>query len=705
MKLSFKSAEGSRRLLALFIALILLFSFIATLISTDGGTIKISRINIDARGATIGGELYYPVNTSDRDSLPAVVIAHGAAVTRGVMRGLAEELARRGFVVLNVDAYGTGISEAPLYDEGGNGIDQYNATTAPCGYVDCIDFLRSLDFVDSTRIGMMGHSQGGRRAQNAAIEDAGFYNFNDIMINVLYETFGQRFTEAEIGQSADALAAARLNADQLAHYNSLKEAKFEIYDTRLRAIFLLGSQADIITPLRPVVVAGHEVLRNCQVSMGIDIGTHDLNYVGYRAKDVNRASWHTGDTEIEKAVWYTIDDVNDTSAVLGGFRQIAYASSQALRDAAQNRTARVWLINPETHSQNFFSAAMASDTVKYFEQTLGYNRGEMTGSNNALSDSSVIFFWRELFNFLAMLSMIGMLAALAAVLLNTVFFKPCIASGFEPKEPEKNDKLIYWAFAGVTAVLGYIGIYMANKSRNRPQLSFAKEWPSYSIAGYFLIVMGIAGLLLIIGHSVLNAKRYGKAGVINGLKSLGLAVGVKGILKTILLALVLLISAYGSLLVIQYLFNQDYRLWMAVFAEMRVEKWADMWMYVLYFLPMFLVVGAGTNYVIRSDMPQWKDTLVTVVVGSIGVWVCCAVNQILVLNVQGSLYSNFTSSYNMLILVPITVYITKKMYKLTNSIWLGALLNSLLVGWMVLSAIGASLTYQAQTFLGNLLGM
>ena len=162
-KFTNKTTAGAKRLFALLAVLILVFSGFAHVLATNFGHVKIEQINIDSRGALLDGELYYPVGTTDEDSLPAVIVTHGAGCTHKGMNSYAMELARRGFVVFAVSANGSGISEFPQRDEIGAGEKDYDARNTPGGLHDALDFVRTLKFVDQTRIGMMGHSQGSRR--------------------------------------------------------------------------------------------------------------------------------------------------------------------------------------------------------------------------------------------------------------------------------------------------------------------------------------------------------------------------------------------------------------------------------------------------------------------------------------------------------------------------------------------------------------
>ena len=691
-KFTLSTKDGCIRLLAVMLAVILLSSFFAQMISSDGGKIKVETVTFDSRGASTSGELYYPAHANNKDKFPAVIIGHGAGVTSGVMKGFADELARRGFVVLNVDAYGAGRSEFPPYDENEQGLDGYNGRATPGGLLDALNFVRTLSFVDQTRLAMAGHSQGSRRTAYAAMMDCGYLTFNDLMINVLYETFGQEFTEAEIAMDADQLAESRLNADQLAHYNDLRAEKLEYFDTRLKSLCQIGSDATYISPMKAVTVGGHEVMRNCQVNIGIVTGNFDFTYIDYPTREETMKSYHTGTESIQSDVWYVLDDAGNSSTIVGGLYDTEVTKSPELKEAIQNKTTRVITYNPETHSKNFFSIQTNKDVVRFLEQTLSYNCGELDDpATKPIAAGKTVFVWRELLNFVAMLGMVGMLVVLAALLYKTEFFAPCNGPVTEHNPFSQKG---YWIINALAVVFGFIAIYYINTifAPGLPQLPFVPITFAWWLPiVYLAILAGIAIVELVVLH-FMNKDKPGYMGI----KGLNLKMAPAAIFKTLLISVILLATAYITLVLIEYLFNQDYRMWMAVFAEMKVEYWRYVWRVALFVLIQYLIIGLITNYTIPDTMPEWLDLLIVIVANSLGVWLLAIIN-IAVLRSSGTLVSNFTSSYGMLVIVPITAYITRKMYKVTNSIWLGAFINSLLVAWHLISSSGLN-TFYVQNF-------
>ena len=673
-----------------FAIVILVCSFTAQMISSDGGKVKISNVKIDVRGAVLDADLYYPAFTSEEDSLPAVVVSHGGAVSKGVMRGIADELARRGYVVLNFNAYNSGVSEMPVVDD------------VLDGTLDAVDYLRTLKYVDATKIILIGHSGGASRVSKAAIADCGYYTLNDLLVNELHDTFGIEFTEAEIYEDADTLAAKKLNNDQLAYFEALKADITNYYNTRVKAVFCLGSTAKFTDATQPVEVAGHEVQRNPQFSFGLLNGV--LDYRKYTGKELAQAAWYVDD--ITDSTWYVIDDKTATSSAIGSFDDVNIVNSTELSEGFENRTVRLFTSrNNETHSKNFFSCASTSDTVKFVEQATGYNRGLLTDSaTTPLNAKSNIWPWRAVLNCISMLSMIGFILSIAGVLVQNKFFAPCVAAPWENK-PAFNKKR-FWIIAIFNIVLTFLAIYISNKKFGPSNMLIPISWyfPLTMAADFqasFVVLLGIANLILLGVLAFLDKKDKGEP-----LLRLGIKVKFSSVLKSILLAFAIVSVGYLSLYVIMGLFNQDYRFWVMSFPELNPDTFLVALRYALAFFPVFLVCGAVTNYTIRDDIAAWKDDLISVCIGSAGVWICCLLNIIICrISFSGTYFSDFTCTYSTLLFVPIITYVNRRLYKLTNSIWLGGFVSALLFGWSFVGATGfTDVNMHIQTIFAVILG-
>jgi pimeloyl-ACP methyl ester carboxylesterase len=95
---------------------------------------------------------------------PAVVLCHGFSADRSMMSVLARRLAANGYAVLAIDARGHG-ENRNRFDGGGDGsgLGQEFATA--------VEYLRSSQQVDGTRLAVVGHSMGAGAALAYATRD------------------------------------------------------------------------------------------------------------------------------------------------------------------------------------------------------------------------------------------------------------------------------------------------------------------------------------------------------------------------------------------------------------------------------------------------------------------------------------------------------------------------------------------------------
>jgi len=140
---------------------LLLFSFMlisnyngATFRSIVGDTLRVETVSIDADGFTLSGSLFVPSDIQPDDPRPAVVCAHGLTNAKETMSGFALEIARRGMLALSLDLAGHGQSGGKL----GGGDPSLGVSAA-------LTFLKSLDYVDQDRLGLVGHSLGAGAAR------------------------------------------------------------------------------------------------------------------------------------------------------------------------------------------------------------------------------------------------------------------------------------------------------------------------------------------------------------------------------------------------------------------------------------------------------------------------------------------------------------------------------------------------------------
>ena len=149
-------------------------------------------------------------------------------------------------------------------------------------------------------------------------------------------------------------------------------------------------------------------------------------------------------------------------------------------------------------------------------------------------------------------------------------------------------------------------------------------------------------------------------------------------------------------------FGQDFRFYETMFAEMRPEFWLYAVPYFLIFVIMYLLINLGINYGARKDISEGKELVMNVLFNSVGAWLVVVGSYLSRLAWTGRSFSEFTLSYSMLLYIPVSVIINRKLFKMTKSVWLGTLINAALVAWLMVGKSGVGDGYYAQGILSVL---
>ena len=157
---------NAQRWVVIALLLCLISSLGASIFQTNFGKIDYHDMTfVTDSGHELDALLLIPQNATAENPAPAIVVSHGWYNNREMQDLNYVEYARRGFVVLAISMYGHGDSE--VLPSGSWWADENNAN----GLYDGVKYLASLPFVDNSRIGVTGHSNGALACREAVLQD------------------------------------------------------------------------------------------------------------------------------------------------------------------------------------------------------------------------------------------------------------------------------------------------------------------------------------------------------------------------------------------------------------------------------------------------------------------------------------------------------------------------------------------------------
>ena len=155
-----KTKKTAQIILCISLALMLLCGIVVNAVQTSGGKVAMRELTIEPdSGYTMSAYLLVPKTATAENPAPAIVTSHGYLNNKEMTDANYVELARRGFVVLAIDQP----------DHGDSDVTPDFFILAPDGVYQGVLALSRMPFVDTSRIGVTGHSMGSWSV-NAAIQ-------------------------------------------------------------------------------------------------------------------------------------------------------------------------------------------------------------------------------------------------------------------------------------------------------------------------------------------------------------------------------------------------------------------------------------------------------------------------------------------------------------------------------------------------------
>lgn len=682
--------KASAIVLAVCIILMIATSAIGHMIQTSWGSVRTETVTFTTdTGATSHAKLYIPAAATAETPAPAILLCHGYTASLDAMEPNAIELSRRGYVVMALDLYGHGDSTLP--PDGYSQVEMGGVVNyAPdLGTYSALQEFAKYDFIDLTKIGMLGHSMG-----TAAIQEGAY---------IAYAKWQTAYTAAY----NEALGAGQDEA------------------TAMGTAYMAAMGAGIVLPGSMVLTGYNYNVRNI----------NDLTYNNVTAENgvfplfaapVNMCTIQGTHDEFSGLLW----GVEDSSQYTSSFK-FAYGTGGALNVASgtyfmYGDTAATPLTREEavtaaasaaltmvpiraaysfdgTHSDTYYDQTAISYGIEFFDITL---RGGLT----TIDPAQQVWHGRAACGLIGLIATLVAFVALALTLLKVPFFATIVRPAAPSMSTVHGGKgvlkyaipyiifllpapLLYYWLVGYPYYMQpqwfkFLTKFMPN--------SFFNMAPMNSLM-LFNIVVGVVFLVLYLLVFFLIARKAGAR-----FENTGLKLPVVQVLKSLLLAVVSFGIIYAIVYACSGLSGTEFSFFKFNIMPMNGEHWVAFFKYLPVWVLFFLLAGVIYNSLTRiNNAPAWVSYLLVAVVscGGLAVMFAYDYGKLFATGVRGIQYIPGTTSaewlsaigmsfptalagimlFGLLFILPITAVMSRVMHKKTGTVWLGAFLTAFIV--------------------------
>lgn len=661
-----KKKTTPAKILCLGLAIVLIFSIAAMFIQTNGGNVKVFEVNLPTSfGGNLSAVIYKP-NTATVDTpAPCVVTTCGAGNTKEMQDIALVELSRRGYVVISFDIYHHGKSSGTHEDVSYTMSQQYLGH----GMIDLVDYVyNNLDYVDNTKIGITGHSTGGR-VTSYTLNEYGRYDNLQAGLEDQAHYYDELYAPCHSTQVAAALIVANVPA-----YYIIEEFPDYIDIGLMQPYYDEGVKSQVTR------IDGH-------YAGDMTVSPEAKNFINQGVP---------GTFTMDKSVDYNVDagaastagNFTGFSGGTAGYPQVSLSNW----DNSELVELEKWYVNEETggsrivynpkiaHAEAHFGLQAAEDIVSFFEEALG-EPIEVDGYSS--------YMWKELCNLGALIGLFIFLYGLIMTLLDTRYFGAlCMpAPARVPAPKSAGSKLRVAANILIIGVVGALTVEWAmDKGANFLAALFPKHYVSWTGNGIgaWSAWMGIVCAVVYLANYFLFDKKNGVTTASWGFKISG-----SNLLKTLVFLVVFFsgfcLVVYG----IYFFFGTDFRFW--IYAIRAVSK--NEMMYLFYYFPVFFIYYVAHSWTVNASY-RYEGA------GKWNILICIA-SAILapVLGFAIEYIGNY--AYDMLPytvmwvfylwLINITVNLTlatllsRKLFEKTGNIWLGAFINTTIATYITIA--------------------
>ncbi|MCQ6563151.1 hypothetical protein [Paenibacillus mendelii] len=243
---------------------------------------------------------------------------------------------------------------------------------------------------------------------------------------------------------------------------------------------------------------------------------------------------------------------------------------------------------------------------------------------------------------------------------------------------------ISWSLNWIFSAIGVIVALNLDKVIFKSTSNFMSvKWFAQPITNYILIwamFSSLIGAALFVWKYKLEKRNNAEL----SLEQLGLKIGLSKAGKTFILAFCIYGIFFGIVYAADYLLNADFKFWILGVFTFNSDKLLVWMNYLPFFFIFYLINALLINILSFSNIKSEKANMVVAGLGSVlGIMLINGI-QYAVLFTTGNAFWQETRLYPMVLLPFIfllfaAAIISRSLYKLTGNVWLGAMVNTLII--------------------------